>query len=218
MPVSDHSDSGDPLAPFPAATPALPPSPAAAVRNEVILPRRAAPQPVPHLNSKGDCGPCCLASVIGETPQQIYASYFNSVPQGLTYYDLSVVLQAALREKKLDRLVLEHPQWSVSLNQQVFGSPAWLVSKEWFAWVRMALDAGYYAFALVSMDQRGPVVLPDHYMLICGAREVEVSATLWVEEILVSCPAGFPEGRWFEARPFLMRYGGFNCFLARPKA
>jgi hypothetical protein len=91
----------------------------------------------------------------------------------------------------------------------------------------MAVEAGYYGLAQVNHAGRGQDELEtDHWVLVCGAR----TWTTWEDvpsvpgarrgtihrELLVSCSASAPEGRWERAEDFLKHRGGFNLILARP--
>ncbi len=102
-----------------------------------------------------------------------------------------------------------------------YGTPSWEVPHEWFGYVTMAIDAGYYGLCSVSYDKKGPLVETDHIVLICGVREVGVphptlKSTRIDPQLLVSCSSKHPEGKWEGVEEFLTTRGGYNILLARP--
>lgn len=49
---------------------------------EVVLPRRAVPQPQPPVNPGGDCGACVFAGLTGLSFDTIYDRFLKEVPPG----------------------------------------------------------------------------------------------------------------------------------------
>jgi hypothetical protein len=138
---------------------------------------------------------------------------------------MNEALTHALWEGLLDRLVSDIPTWSVWDPQKTWGLASWGMFPEWFRYVRMGLDAGYYGLASVRFDQKGPGGETDHIVLICGAREKSIpieegGKTLGYridQEILVSCSStSSPPEEWIETKKFLLERGGFNIILVRP--
>lgn len=191
--------------------------------SEVILPRRALPQPSPKIVEGGDCGPCCLAGMANKTIQEVYDLQEDG-PEAFSWPKAVRTLHEAKRQGWLDRFIDDIPIWTQWKSKMQFGMPSWDSNLEWFGYVTMAIDAGYYGFCSVNYDGKGPLVDSDHVVLICGVRELTVphktvkGAACIVPELLVSCSATCPEGRWEEHREFLTKRGGYNILLARPAA
>lgn len=190
--------------------------------DQVVLPRRVHQQPVPHLNSAGDCGPCVLAGLLGLGVNEVYTRFFYKVAS-ISRDEMRRALWEAYRDNLLDRVADDPPLlWDVYDVHRTFGHPAHLQGGGWFAWVRMALDAGYYGLAEVDHRRGGPAGQgKDHWVLICGAREVPPPPPggAVAQDVLVSCSSkSTPDEEWVDAREFLMHRGGFNLFLARPRA
>ena len=118
-----------------------------------------------------------------------------------------------------DRVIIDSPDWPQRVaSMRTYGSPSWTQAMDWFAYVRLAFDAGYYALANVHHAKTGGA--PDHWVLLAGAREVypEESGVIH-QQVLVSCSArSTPDEEWVEVRDFLQKRGGFNVYLVRPAA
>lgn len=191
--------------------------PVSRVVGEVVLPRRALPQPRPGIMPRGDCAGCCFAGLTGWPIERVYAEIYDrqdapSNPVTRTY------LHAALALGLLDRLDDTVPVWHGWDAQMQWGLPGRSMALGWWGRVRMAIDAGYYGLAEVCFAKT-PDAPTDHVVLICGAREVYPPAGecgAIHHEILVSCSAAHPDGVWVEVGDFLRSWGGFNLFLARP--
>jgi hypothetical protein len=188
---------------------------------QVVLPLRVRPQPVPHLNPGGDCGACVLAGLLGLEPAQVYERLCAGKVESIGYPEMQRLLRA--HPELFDRAVWEAPLgWPVYDIQRAFGAPAHLQGSAWFAYVRMAIDAGYYGIANVDFRRGGTTGYgPDHWVLICGARlrppPPGESGRVW-QEVLVSCSAkSSPDEEWVDAHDFLRERGGFNLLLARPR-
>lgn len=191
------------------------------IADEVVLPLRVRPQPQPHFNVGGDCGACVLAGLLGWTVDEVYALICDGKVDSIGYSEMQRILRA--HPGLLDRTIWEAPLgWPLYDMQRAFGAPAHLQGSPWFAYVRMAIDAGYYGIANVDFHKRGALGHgPDHWVLICGARlrspPPGESGRVW-QDVLVSCSAkSSPDEEWVDAHYFLRERGGFNLLLARPR-
>lgn len=185
--------------------------------SEVLVPRRVVRQPSPGLYPGGDCGACCLAGLLGISVPEAYQRFQEEV-RWFSYWDMAEALQTARSQGLVDRVVDAPPEWRTDHPVwNTWGNPGWLHDGPWFNYLRMAFDAGYHAVAPVDLTPQGATHSqgPDHWVLLCGARVRQAGIQIH-REILVSCSARHPEGRWIEARLFLRHWGGFNALLARP--
>lgn len=186
------------------------------VRNEVVLPKRVVPQPTPNIFASGDCGACVLGGLLGMTPAEVYPFFEFDPKEDINFQKMR---QAIYHREKFDRRITNFPEWPQSFEaMRTYGNPARNQSMAWFEYVRMGLDGGYYAIANVDHSKRG--MSPDHWVLICGAREVFPEEQGVIEQqVLVSCSSrSTPDEEWVNVRDFLTERGGFNCYLARPAA
>ena len=191
---------------------------------ETTLPRRSLSQPHPYLVEGGDCGACALGGLIGlPSPADVYALFGET--RSLQWTEQRQVLCNASSRGLVDRLVDGTPLWPHAAPQfdLAWGLPGWWCqSGEWFRYVRMAMDAGYYGVATVAWDGGGPRSPVNHAVLLCGARERQElhpsvpGASSLKTEILVSCSARGGDAQWVGAHEFLRDSGGFNVLLARP--
>lgn len=191
------------------------------IRSEVILPRRAVRQPRPSFVPGGDCAACCLAGVLGLPVRVVYERIYEKA-EPPSYHEVTQILYRAERAGLVERFVDDVPMWPFQLysGQATWGAPAWAQNLSWWRYLRLALDGGYYGLAEVTYDRKGPFQAPDHYVVLCGVRE------LWPEpgtgggpihaQVLVSCSASCPEGEWVEVLDLLKHRGGFSMQLARP--
>jgi hypothetical protein len=193
---------------------------------ELILPLRVVPQPMPQINKGGDCGACVLAGLSGLTVEQIYTEIYEqkledaNAPSWIGAHD---ALGKLYWNGYLDRLVTRVPHWSQPDSQRTFGDQAILQSIEWFDYVTMGLDAGYYGLMNYSMDGGGSASMPDHYVMVCGARRRSVphkkveGASKILAELFISCSSTKTEPEfWIESLELLSERGGFNIMMARP--
>jgi hypothetical protein len=191
---------------------------------DVVLPRRAIPQPSPSLVEIGDCGACALGGVFGLTVPEAYARLHDRGTQPFTPTDMRCALYTARSAGLCARFVTRTPLWPVDESTCYFGATAWDQAAPWFDYVRLGLEAGCYGVTMVRLGADGPFS-PDalyrpanHWALICGARERRPEGTpgcaVPIREVLVSCSA--KGERWVDARVFLHDEGGFNVMLARP--
>lgn len=188
---------------------------------EVVLPRRVVPQPMPFIKDGGDCGACVLAGLLELTVPAIYERHKGV--SSINRPEVSDILWRAKSEGLVDHFVDRVPYWRcLPPYLQPFGDTAWAASLEWFDYVSIAMQAGYYAVAFVAYNKSGPLGDgADHVVLLCGARRREESlsagAKLIKSEILVSCSArSSPDEEWVDVRQFLRDRGGYNVVLVRP--
>jgi len=192
---------------------------------EVTVPRRVIPQPHPKVYEHGDCGACVLGGLFGINDiKEVYSRFQrNGAIEPWCRITMADAFHSAQNRNIIDRFVDDMPTWAGWDVRNVWGNPSWYQCREWFNYIRMAIDAGYYGVASVNMDGNGPLELTDHVVLLCGVRErvdphpTMTEAGVVIQEILVSCSAKHPEGKWYEVEGFLKHRGGFNCYLARPK-
>jgi hypothetical protein len=188
--------------------------------SEVVLPRRVIPQPSPFMVQGGDCGACVLGGIFGlsvpETYERFITSRFGKL-QSFCWENIVDALNDAERKGLADRAVVQVPIWPIDTQWMTWGLVGANQYFAWQAYLRMAFDAGYYAIAGISIDGKGAAAYgPDRWVLLCGWRPSPEGTVL--DEILVSCSARHPEGRWVKSRDFLQQQGGYNVLLARPAA
>lgn len=195
---------------------------------EVILPRRAHAQPSPRRVALGDCGACALGGLLGITVDQTYTLVCGprsfplpSGPQSIGWQTMCEVVEASETAGRLSRALVDIPHWNVGGAHMTWGLSAMWQSRPWWKLAMTAMDAGLYGLACVSSvgggaDSEGP----DHWVLIVGYRvRVESpggDSEREHRELLVSCSARHPEGKWVGRREFLEKWGGFNTIWARP--
>jgi len=198
---------------------------------EIILPRRVVPQPVPFISPAGDCSGCALSGLLGLTgPAEVYARWPEEAsirkpedkPRSLSWYNVRQVIRTASGEGLIQDYLDDMPIWIPNHGEGYYGAPGFLVALQWYRYLRMALQAGYYALANVVHGKTAPKTQPDHVVMLVGAR------CRWEEgpipgsrsgsfEILVSCSStSTPAEEWVEASEFLRDRGGFNLYLAKP--
>ncbi|MGZ8887687.1 MAG: hypothetical protein ACXW1A_05425 [Nitrososphaeraceae archaeon] len=192
---------------------------------EVILPRRSISQPHPKIYQYGDCGACVLCGLLNLADPSLSYKLFqeNGDIEPFSYVTMRSALYSAKSRGFIDRLIDDHPIWIVYKGHMTWGNVSWKQSLEWFKYINMAIDAGYYGIASINIDGKGPLVDTDHVVLFCGVRErIEQNKYIpeagnVIQEILISCSGRHPEGKWYDIVELLKYRGGFNCFLARPK-
>lgn len=190
--------------------------------NVVILPKRVVPQPLPHLHPGGDCGACVLAGLVGVSLPEAYEIAERKVEEGFSWHSMRQALYHLKARGRVDRFICDVPFWRGGAIDAMatFGYPAWTQALEWFSYLRMAFDAGYYGIACVNHAKAGPFRGPDHFVLLAGAREMRPPPGEGGgidQDILVSCSSrATPDEEWVEVRDFLKERGGYNLFLARP--
>ncbi|HEX7095167.1 MAG TPA: hypothetical protein VF183_04755 [Acidimicrobiales bacterium] len=191
---------------------------------EVVLPRRVLPQPTPDVVAGGDCGACVLGGLLGWSSVERVYDVLVGKRQSISEGEMARILRYAVQHHGLDRALEEPAEWRTMSSHwcRAFGTTGFSESNAWFAYVRMAIDAGYYGIALVDADRRGLAGNgPNHWVLICGARTDGAwpgNGQTVTGEVLVSCSMRSTGGldEWVNAREFLRDRGGYNLFLARP--
>ncbi len=191
------------------------------IRGEVVLPRRVVPQPVPFVVPNGDCGGCVLAGAFGISVPEAYEKLHDGKLATFEHNHMYSALHQATYLGLADRIITDHPMWlHIHESMQTWGNPSWTQALSWFANLRMAMDAGYYAFARVNHAKAGPWQPPDHWVLLVGVREVgppEGESGVIHQQVLVSCSSRTtPAEEWVDVREFLQKRGGFDLFKARP--
>lgn len=191
---------------------------------EVTLPKRVVPQPVPFLDARqaGDCGACVLAGLLDSTVLDIYAKYLPE-RAGFTHHVMRNALFTAKADGLLDRVLDEPPLFPAAVRNPAWGYPSAEMSLAWFSYFCMAIDAGYYGVASVNFHAHGYPAHMDHFVLLCGVREVSKphatipGAARIDQEVLVSCSSTrSPDEEWVEVDLLLRTRGGYNALLARP--
>lgn len=195
-------------------------------RSEVVLSRRVVPQPVPHLQPGGDCGACALGGLLGKGVQEVYDLFMGGEAKSFHWKGMYDALWTAESRGWIDRLITAVPIWPWRLHEPFceWGLHAGFQNLAWFAYVQMAVDAGYYGLALVDIDKKGPFGGgTNHWVMIAGARSREEphedggGASIH-HEVLVSCSSKrTPDEEWVDCGDFLIHRGGFNLLLARPQ-
>ena len=197
--------------------------------DEIVLPLRVVPQPVPFLNTGGDCVSCCLSGVLQTKPEAVYEQLADlcgaksgKPERSFNWISLRQALWDLQGMGQLSDVITDTPYWFARGSEEFYGLPGFMCSGPWYRYVRMALQAGYYVFANVSMGQDAPRTYPDHCVLIVGAgtqwEEIPGIGRRGTESILVSCSSTrTPDEEWISAHKFLSTRGGYNVYLARPK-
>lgn len=203
----------------------------------VVLPRRVAPQPTPEIVGGGDCGACVLAGLLGTSIENVYASLQETPTSGkgpvpFGHRTMPEALRRAYYDTKcVDRYIDSMPSWPAHEPLRDWGNPSWMQSGDWWKYVHMALEAGYYALTTVDSKKGGPLGGgTDHWVMLCGARlnwtpfeyeseGVKRSSSRGAYEVLVSCSSRkTPDEEWVEAGAFLKERGGFFLFLVKPRS
>ncbi|MEN6550030.1 MAG: hypothetical protein ABFE07_28645 [Armatimonadia bacterium] len=202
---------------------------------EIVLSRRALAQPSPGIVPGGDCGACCLAGALAITIERAYdlqdkdhrAKDKPEQPYAFGWSAMSWALKnAGWGENDLVEAVFDAvPLWVHAYNSPIMqhGLPGHMMNGTWWEYLCMALRGGHYGFCSICAEGKGPLAPDDHWVLVCGARSRPEPMKEFPgcnrhhQEILVSCSARHPEGKWLEVRDFLTNYGGYNVILVRPK-
>lgn len=185
------------------------------------LNRRAIPQPKPAKHKGGDCSACVLGGLLNLTLDEVYATFCDGAPTALSRFEMVAALEDAMwKHRLLDRVISDIPRFDPLPHTHIWGQPGWGQNISWYNYVRMAVDAGYYGIASIVYEKTGPPAASNHVVLICGTREREepigkVGSRIH-QEILVSCSAAHPVGKWVGDIEFLEKWGGYNVILARP--
>lgn len=191
--------------------------------DEVVLPRRAVPQPSPALSAGGDCAACVLGGLLQKSVQEVYTELYKGNPEAPSRIETVQALQRALSFGLLTRLITTTPVWPTPEYYLAFGPSGYLHNIEWFSYTQMALEAGYYGISPVVFDRTGNGGLcpppTDHVVLLCGVREISLPAhpksSKIEHQVLLSCSASKAE-EWVEVRELLTTRGAYNTIWAKP--
>ena len=193
---------------------------------QVVLPKRVVQQPKPQIHKGGDCAACVLAGLVGMTVEEIYTDVYEQELDKVrapSWIEMVRYLTKLYYDGELDRFITDTPYWSSNDAQRTFGDTFARQSSEWFKYVVMALDAGYYGLLNYSFDGKGPHSYPDHFVMVVGARakskKIRNKAGWRVEQsLLISCSSSKTKAEFWVTLGRLARdHGGFNIMLARPK-
>jgi hypothetical protein len=191
------------------------------ISNIVTLPRRVIQQPMPPLHDEGDCGACVVAGLLGITVEAVYERKGETTP--FCWLTLHKLIGEAYWNDELDRLITKVPYWPYGDALRGFGDPSWHRNLEWFEYVRMGLDAGYYGLMNLNMKGVGPFAMADHFVMVVGARDHEVpnpnckGSSMVLKELCISdSSTRKPDLYWIDHLELLRNHGGYNVMLARP--
>lgn len=191
----------------------------------VVLPRRVVHQPTPELHPGGDCGACVLAGLTDLPLEEVYAKLDPKHSSPTSFWRGSMIAAVHIAKwdlKRITKYIEEVPYWPPHEGMRAFGDSGWMQSSEWFSYVTMAFEAGYYAIASVVIKKTGPFSGgTDHWVLLCGSRlrwgPWENGGRTGHYEVLVSCSArSTPDEEWVGVGDFLRERGGFDVILVRP--
>ncbi len=192
--------------------------------HEIVLPRRVVQQPTPHLNPGGDCGACVLGGLFGIEVGDAYKLADRDKIAPISHSKMRSALWESSSRGLADRIVVEPARWPNPGEGYFddFGHLAGRNAIEWWTYLRLACDAGYYGIAEVDSNKGGPYGGgTDHWVLLCGIRRTcppDSQSGAIHQDVLVSCSSTkTPDEEWVDAGDFLRHRGGFNMLLARPK-
>lgn len=199
------------------------------VTDLLLLPRRVVHQPTPEVHPGGDCGACVLAGLLGMSVPDVYDKIQRPMTTGwqgpASFSRKGIVngLEYARQEGLVEDVLSETPRWHQKWDEwSEWGDPGWVQSGPWRSYVRLGMQAGYYAVANVRFDKDGPLKgNSDHWVLLCGARTrwraFDGERCVGDHQFLVSCSArSTPDEEWVEPLDFLRQRGGFNVVLIKP--
>jgi hypothetical protein len=147
-------------------------------------------------------------------------------PYPFSWSAIGNALQCWGRDPLTDGVITETPiwPWESWRNNMPWGLVSWQQNMAWWNYVRMGLLGGFCGIVQMDIDGRGPGSDHNHWQMICGARinfvpnpNMEGSGS-YDQDILVSCSARHPEGKWYDSSKFLRERGGFNVIMVRPRS
>lgn len=169
----------------------------------------------PHefVNPQGDCGACCIASIVGNNIKDVYDAIGGV--KGLTYFDLCKALDEFEMEYNTELPFLD--QWRQESWYQILGMPSFIMVEEFFRFAKMRLLDGYVGIAPINyhgklLDDESI----DHFVLITSIDcSFESKDVLRDVEVKISCPS--KGDYWISIKPFLKYYGGWNTIWVKPE-
>lgn len=198
---------------------------------DVINSERSLSQPKPVIAKGGDCWACVIGGMTGFSVQDVY----DKLNEGEKVASYSCIEAVLYRAKDLDTVKWfynETPHWTSYDEHRAFGDEAILQRLGWISWVHMALLSGHIGYASVVHNGVLRVTKDDyhgwvggrtnHAVMICGIRERRTPHKTMKgcaridNEVLISCSASHPEGKWINVNNFLLNYGGFNPIWVMP--
>lgn len=191
---------------------------------EIVLSRRVIPQPIPMVHNGGDCGPCVLGGIFGLSVQQCYEQFKEFKEQtALSWLGMYYAVHRAMAEGFALHVISDVPTWDRPQSMMLFGCPSWNWNLQWFRYITMALQAGYYGIAAVAHDKTGPISRNpgDHWVMVCGARcyltPIREGCCSVESEIFISnSSTQAASEEWVKVSEFLEKWGGYNTLLVRP--
>ena len=111
-------------------------------------------QPSPSIVDGGDCGACVLAGVFNLTVEEAYDDLLGK-RDAVSYQEMHGAIYESHHRKLCTDFVDEVPLWinAVSNSRLNVGAPSWMMSLQWFDYIKMAIQAGYYGVASVDFDK-----------------------------------------------------------------
>lgn len=195
---------------------------------EIILPRRVPRQPMPKVNAGGDCGACVLSALTGLSVADVYAKGRDDGKISPFAWPEMISALNNLRAEYFSHIVVSCPNWITSVFRAPFGFEAAQMNLEWFDYVRVAIEAGYYAICEVRMDGHREHALgyqdTNHWVALCGVRvrreqnkHIPEAWNILTEVLVSDSSLTQPPERWEDSMGFLRNFGGFQPLLAKPK-
>jgi hypothetical protein len=194
---------------------------------EIVLPRHVPRNPEPKIYLGGDCGACVLSALTNIPVAEIYAIARDD--KKVSPFGLQNMISAlnTLGRQYFYHHITTFPNWINEVYRWPFGFSACQMNLAWFDYVRVAIEAGYYGICEVNMrgegDLNGRGCETDHWVLLCGVRITKHPATIpgafmLDDEVLIrDSSRTMPAERWMESSDFLIRHGGFQTILVKPK-
>ncbi len=175
---------------------------------------------LPHagINPGGDCGPACIAPIIGISIREFYDTYHPSF-EAMAYCDVYSILWRLKHEGKIKHLDNSLPANSKLFNPEymAFGNPSWENFISWSNKADYEIRHGYIGLAQVNNNGNAAgdmkhQFMVNHWVLINGFTLAERSPD---SRVHISCSN---HGQ-YEKTPieFLMNYGGYNTIWVLPK-
>lgn len=169
---------------------------------------RAIPQQ--GINSKGDCGQCCLAGITNKSVKEIYQ--IQGVIDGLTYFSMmSLIKKLGIKyNNKLPYL----DDWRMNEEWQTFGRPSYMLTQEWLENAYSRTLNGWIGLCGVNLNGKAiEEEIADHWVLLYKIT-YDPQKLYKEKNVYISCPT--KGERIFNAKDFLKNYGGYNTIWVKP--